>query len=553
MDIKKAIESININVDNIEDPELRSIVIQLLNIIEAQATTIKQQQEEIQKLRDENNRLKGEQGKPGFRKQTSEHKDFSSEKERNRKNSQNRKGQKPEKKNKILIDRTEVCKIDDVQLPFDAIFKGYQKVVVQDIVIKTDNVEFSREIYYSPSLKMTIIAPLPNGYEGEFGPNIKTLILSLYYKSRMTESAIIDFFKDHKIMIGKGTVSRFLTDDHERFHQEKQDIVYEGLQSTIYQQMDDTGARVNGKNYYAHILCNEFFTAYFTRRHKDRLTIVEILTQGNMQFTFNEATISLMKEMKLSGKTLNMLQESHVAGSKNRQEIDAFLNTLFPDPKKHQTNRRIILEASAIAAYQELPHTIDILLTDDAPQYNQITQQHSLCWIHDGRHYKKIEPVITLHREQLKAFVSAYWDYYDKLLAYKAAPNSSIAEALSHEFDTLFATRTGCDKLDERIEKTKAKKNALLLVLKYPKIPLHNNASELGARDQARRRDISYHTINAKGTASKDTFMTLAQTAKKLMVNFFQYTYDRVSKKYEMPSLASLIASRSKSIVYNTS
>jgi hypothetical protein len=44
--------------------------------------------------------------------------------------------------------------------------------------------------------------------------------------------------------------------------------------------MDDTSARVNGKNYYAHILCNEFYTAYFTRQNKDRMTILEILFQG---------------------------------------------------------------------------------------------------------------------------------------------------------------------------------------------------------------------------------------------------------------------------------
>jgi hypothetical protein len=136
---------------------------------------------------------------------------------------------------------------------------------------------------------------------------------------------------------------------------------------------------------------------------------------------------------------------------------------------------------------------------------------------------------------------------------HKTLPCPSSAAVLSHEFDALFATRTGYDKLDERIEKTEAKKESLLFALTYPDIPLHNNASELGARDQARRRDISFHTINVKGTISKDTFMTLAQTSRKLAVNFFQYVYDRISKTYEMPSLASLIALRGKNIAYNTS
>jgi hypothetical protein len=70
---------------------------------------------------------------------------------------------------------------------------------------------------------------------------------------------------------------------------------------------------------------------------------------------------------------------------------------------------------------------------------------------------------------------------------------------------------------------------------------LHNNTSELGARVQARYRDISFHTINQKGTEAKDTFMTITQTAKKLGVNTYHYLLDRISKQFLMPSLASLI------------
>jgi len=78
-------------------------------------------------------------------------------------------------------------------------------------------------------------------------------------------------------------------------------------------------------------------------------------------------------------------------------------------------------------------------------------------------------------------------------------------------------------------------------VLRNPLLPLNNNTSELGARSQARYRDVSFHTINDKGTQSKDTFMTIVETAKKLAVNSYHYFYDRCSKKYDIPSLASLI------------
>jgi hypothetical protein len=55
-----------------------------------------------------------------------------------------------------------------------------------------------------------------------------------------------------------------------------------------------------------------------------------------------------------------------------------------------------------------------------------------------------------------------------------------------------------------------------LQVLELPQLPLHNNEAELGARVQARVRDVSFQTRSEKGTKIKDTFLTINQTAKKI-------------------------------------
>ena len=81
----------------------------------------------------------------------------------------------------------------------------------------------------------------------------------------------------------------------------------------------------------------------------------------------------------------------------------------------------------------------------------------------------------------------------------------------------------------------------MLLVLDHPELPLHNNASELAARVQARKRDVSLHTMSKAGTEAKDTFMTISQTAKKLGVRTYEYIRDRVSGELKLPSLAQLI------------
>ena len=551
--VTEIITNISPAIDGVADDNIKSIFKVLLNVIEELVSDNDKLREENQKLRDENNRLKGEQGKPDIRKQSRASQNFSSEKDRNRKKKKKKKRDRKSKKDKIKIDRVEIRQIDKSQLPEDAVFKGYKDVITQDIVIKTDNIKFRKAIYYSPSLNKTFLAELPDGYDGEFGPGIKTLSISLYNKSKMTQSAIVEFLRDHGAFIGKATVSGFLTHHLDVFHQEKKDIVREGLLSTVYQQMDDTSARANGKNYYDHILCNEFYTAYFTRPNKDRMTILEILFQGEMQFIFNEIALSLMKLMKLPEKVMQYIQENPVIKIMNRNEIDSFLKMLFPDQNKHHANRRIIVESSAIAAYRELPSAVQLLLTDDAPQYNQIAPLHPLCWIHDGRHYSKLNPVIPEHIQLVSQFRERYWDFYDKLLSYKLAPTESEAHVLCCEFDELFQTKTGYNKLDERIEKTRGKKDQLLIVLQHPVIPLHNNNSELGARDQARRRDVNLHTVSKAGVESKDTFMTITQTAKKMAVNFYHYVRDRIEKKYEMPSLASMIAESGKKLVFNSS
>ncbi|MDQ7089097.1 MAG: hypothetical protein Q9M50_14905 [Methylococcales bacterium] len=42
--------------------------------------------------------------------------------------------------------------------------------------------------------------------------------------------------------------------------------------------------------------------------------------------------------------------------------------------------------------------------------------------------------------------------------------------------------------------------------------------------------------------------MSLAETAKKLAVSFYDYVYDRVSGEFKMPSMANLIAQKAQSL-----
>ena len=233
----------------------------------------------------------------------------------------------------------------------------------------------------------------------------------------------------------------------------------------------------------------------------------------------------------------------------SEEEMLAILSTLFPDPTKGKINRARIMEAAAIASYHceiGIP-AVKVLMSDNAPQFKLIILSHMLCWIHDGRHYKKLRPLVPIHQEKLEDFRKLYWQYYKKLHEYKQYPSSESAERLSVEFDALFSTKTGYDDLDDRIAKTQLKKENLLTVLQHPEIPLHNNQSENGARVQKRREDVSLHTKTDEGTKAKDTMMTIVETCKKLGVSAYKFIYDRISQQFEIPTLAALIKKCAKS------
>lgn len=546
-EIKEIFHKINIRPDELEDQELSESFHLLLQIIEHLREENEKLKAENQKLRDEISLLKGEQVKPTIRGGGRKAKDISSEKDRKKRRKKEKRKSKA-KNHKIKIDRIEKCKVNRDELPEDAEFKGYQSVIVQEILITTDNVEYKKEVFYSPSQNRTYIGKLPVGVKGEFAPGVKSLVCTLKHVANMSEPKILEFFENFRIYISQATISRILTKDQDLFHQEKQDIFHAGLCSTVYQQIDDTGIRVNGENQYSQIVSNPYYTAYFTVPHKDRLTVIDILLGGNERtYLFNQEAFSLLEYFKASKKVIAKIKEVSEDKIISEEEIQGLLDQIFPNPMKGKNHRTRIMEAAAIASYHqqtEIP-VVRLLLSDDAPQFKKVTKEQGLCWVHEGRHYKKLDPIVPLHSEQLDGFLTRFWDYYGKLLEYKEQPTSEQEEKLSVEFGELFSSKINYSTLDDRIEKTNAKKEELLKVLKYPELPLHNNDTELGARAEKRRQDVSLQTRTEEGTKAKDTFLTITQTAKKLGVSAYEYIYDRISKQYNMPSLAKLIEQKS--------
>jgi FtsZ-binding cell division protein ZapB len=521
----------------------RQVILMLLNLVEELKQENESLRAEVQQVRDEINRLKGEQGKADIKagKQGKAAGKHSSEEERR----QAKPHRKSSKVNKIEVKREVKLSVERSQLPADAQFKGYEPVVIQDIHLQTDNVRFLKEKFYSLSQQRTYLAQLPAGYDGEFGPGIRSLVLTLYYGSEMTEPKIVEFLHNVGVLISEGQLSNLLIKKNEPWHQEKREIYQAGLASSSWQHSDETGTRVNGDNQHCHVVGNPLYTAYFTRPGKDRLTLIGLLQDvTEPPLLLNETTPTWLEQFDTPQWAQQIVATWPQGRSLPHSELTSLVQTQLARLNEQQQAR--VLEAAALSAYYQQTDVpiVPNLLTDDAPQFRFITRDHSLCWVHEGRHYKKLMPFVEYHQQLLADFRQQFWHYYHQLNAYRANPTPEKAAKLDREFDALFSQVTGYDELDKRIAKTKAKKDRLLKVFSYPEMPLHNNPAELAARRRVRKRDISFGPRTPDGVAAWDTFMTLAATARQLGISFYAYIYDRIAGAYALPSLADIIRQR---------
>ena len=131
---------------------------------------------------------------------------------------------------------------------------------------------------------------------------------------------------------------------------------------------------------------------------------------------------------------------------------------------------------------------------------------------------------------------------YEKLKKYKDNPTKRRKSFIEKRFDEIFLEKTDFATLNETLRRIHANKDELLLVLKRPDIPLHNNLSEGDIREYVKKRKISGSTRSPTGRKCRDTFASLKKTCRKQGVSFWEYLMDRLGgAKRSVPYLPDLI------------
>ena len=539
--------TINVKFDpkTIEPAEHTPLVSTLLSLIDQltlqlsqQAESLANQSKKIDELLCEIRQLKKLSKKPKLRASTlpKDKDDKDNEPPASGNNSSKRPGSSKRSKNKSLkIDREELIGVENV--PMGSVRKGYQSYVVQDLVVKSVVTKYRLERWLLPD-GSHIVAPLPKELQGHhFGPTLRAYILHQHHHQCVTQPLLHKQLLEWGIDISAGQLNRLLIENKEEFHQEKSALLPAGLSVSSYIQVDDTGARHQGKNGYCTFIGNDLFSWFESTGSKSRINFLELLHTGYDDYQFTDESFSYMQRYKVAPWIRQKLTEAPVRWFANREQFQEHLLKLGIANKHYQ---RLIVEAGLIGSILSHGFPIDmVILSDDAGQFNILT--HALCWIHAERGIKSLAMNNEVQIKAVEWARNEVWEIYKALREYKSTPNEKEKTSITKRFDDLCKTKTEYYLLNQVLKRLYKNKDELLLVLDRPDIPLHNNLSERDIREYVKRRKISGSTRSDEGRRCRDTFASLKKTALKMGVGFWDYLLDRISQKYDIPSLDQLV------------
>jgi hypothetical protein len=521
---------------NIPEDEKSPIVVQLLELIEQQASIIGQQAEQIQLLKDEIARLKNQNPKPKIRPSSLGKK----KKDKSNKRKSKRAGSKKRKKTaQLQIHETIPVPLENI--PEGAVFKGYNPFFVQGLKIKLHNTKYLLETYETANGKY-ICSKLPERLNGKhYDPELICFILYQHHHCGVTQPLLLEQLIEYGVDISKGTLSNILIESKETFHNEKDRILAVGLEVSSYINVDDTGARHNGKNGYCTHIGNELFSWFESTESKSRINFLKLMRAGNSDFVINMDAICYLHEHKFPQKPLAAIIENQGMIFANESQWHDFLaqNAIV-------NARHVQIATEAVLIGTIIEHGISkhlVIVSDDAGQFNVLL--HALCWIHANRAIDKIIPFTDQAKIDLDTVKDQVWQLYEGLKAYKENPTPKDQQRLEELFDKIFTQKTASALLNAALKRIYNNKSELLLVLERPDIPLHNNGAENAIREYAKKRKISGSTRSESGRRCRDTFTSLKKTCRKLGVSFWQYLKDRIEGIGVIPDLSELIRQHS--------
>ncbi len=492
------------DLDALSPTELKALVVQLLGKVAALEQTVAAQRAEIA-------RLKGLKGRPAL-------KPSGMEEASEPKPPSLRKGRRGPVRPRVAVED----QVIGATVPPGSRFKGYADFLVQDLVLRARCTRYRRERWLTPDGHL-IVAPLPGGVDGHFGPELRRFVLAQYHQGQVTVPRLVAQLQAIGLAISTRQVMRLLIEGQQRFLDEARDVLRAGLTQAAWITADDTGARHKAANGTCTQIGNDHFAWFGTTASKSRLNFLGLLRAGYPDYAINAEALAYMRERALAGPLIERLATHPEHTFPDRAAWQAHLERLgITDLRVNPDPVRIATEGAlwgAIKANGFLPETV--IVSDDAGQF--MVGCHALCWVHAERLVHKLDTFTDQQRAMQAHMRTLIWWFYRDLKAYCRDPTARRRAELRVRFDRIFKRRTGFVMLDRLLARLHANKAELLMVLDRPEIPLHTNGSENDLRCHVTKRKISGGTWSEAGRAARDAFLGLLKTCRKLGLSFFDY------------------------------
>ncbi len=406
-------------------------------------------------------------------------------------------------------------------------FKGYQDILVRELTLTPAVVRYRRERWATSSGE-TVLASLPAGIVGGFGPGLRRFLLVAHAQGQVTAERLVDLLAGIGIEISKRQVVRLLTWRLNELIAENQDVLRAGLASARWVTVDDTATRHARPDAFTTQIGDARFTAFRTGASKSRLAFLSLLRAGHGEYVISEAALAYMRGRALAGPVVERLAAHPAEVFADEAAWTAHLASLgidrlavTPDPVRIATEGALW---GTIRAQGLLPGTV--IVSDDAGQFR--LGEHALCWVHAERLVHKLVPANDQQRRAVELTRTLIWWLYADLKAWQRDPCPRRAAALRARFDRIFTRRTGYVVLDRLLARLHRRKAELLRVLQRPEIPLHTNGSENDIRACVTKRKVSGGTMSEDGRTARDVLLGLLKTCRKLGVSFYRYLGDRL-------------------------
>jgi hypothetical protein len=406
-------------------------------------------------------------------------------------------------------------------------FKGYQDILVRELTLTPEVVRYRRERWVTPSGEV-VLAPLPAGIVGGFGPGLRRFLLVAHAQGQVTTERLTALLAGIGLEISKRQVVRLLTSRLDDLIAEDREVLRAGLATARWVTVDDTAARHARQDGVTTQIGDDRFTAFRTGASKSRQAFLSVLRAGYGEYVISAAALEYMRGRALAGPVIELLAAHPVKVFANEGAWTAHLAALgidrlavTPDPVRIATEGALW---GAVRAQGLLPETV--IVSDDAGQFR--LGEHALCWVHAERLVHKLVPANDQQRRAVELTRDLIWWFYADLKAWQRQPCPRRAAALRARFDRIFTRRTGYIVLDRLLARLHRRKAELLRVLERPEIPLHTNGSENDIRACVTKRKISGGTMSEEGRTARDVLLGLLKTCRKLGVSFYRYLGDRL-------------------------